>query len=439
MNRKITLYLLLVFTCISLQSCLFQEEDYFEDTSANRAAADVKRCSEILKASPNGWLMEYYVGEGYMLGGFTLYCLFDENKVTMASQLYEKGQKAISSLYKVLSEQSTMLTFDTYNPLLHLYAEPNGSMSPDPNGNLGGDYEFIIMEATADRIELKGKKYKNRIIMTPLSENTTWKKHMGTLSEMDKKVYNYAYDLYIDGLYNGTMYRNGYSFDITFYDEIGNTRNRKAPFLLTTEGLRLREPMSIDGVTMQHFKWNDKENALVCTDEGATKAILRGINPNGYTNYEDFIGNYTMEYYTFNAKGDQLIEKTRDVSIIKKVENESYELIGANNDFSIPLNYDLANGALKLDAGALLAEEPGQYLYIAVCDVYSGGLTKNSIFGLRSYMYLGAETLTFALVDNGAWGQANSFLLGIFDSKKSNAKFISYLGEVIAGPIFIKK
>ena len=61
--------------------------------------------------------MEYYIGQDYALGGITLLCKFDGQRVTMASQGYE-GDETISSLYKVVSEEATMLTFDTYNAFI---------------------------------------------------------------------------------------------------------------------------------------------------------------------------------------------------------------------------------------------------------------------------------------------------------------------------------
>lgn len=73
MKKNRTIYFLLALVCLGLQSCLFQEEDYFDDSSANRATADVKRCSELLEAAPNGWVMEYYVGKDYSLGGITCF------------------------------------------------------------------------------------------------------------------------------------------------------------------------------------------------------------------------------------------------------------------------------------------------------------------------------------------------------------------------------
>ena len=165
MKKNRTIYFLLALVCLGLQSCLFQEEDYFDDSSANRATADVKRCSELLEAAPNGWVMEYYVGKDYSLGGITLLCKFDGQRVTMASQI-AGADETVSSLYSVKSEQATMLSFDTYNYLVHYFGQPQGSMADDPNGTLGGDYEFVISDATADRIWNEVDKIKRYVKVT---------------------------------------------------------------------------------------------------------------------------------------------------------------------------------------------------------------------------------------------------------------------------------
>lgn len=49
MKQKILTYFILVTACIGLHSCLFQQDDYFDKSSAERAAADVIKCSELLK------------------------------------------------------------------------------------------------------------------------------------------------------------------------------------------------------------------------------------------------------------------------------------------------------------------------------------------------------------------------------------------------------
>ena len=49
----------------------------------------------------------------------------------MASQI-AGADETVSSLYSVKSEQATMLSFDTYNYLVHYFGQPQGSMADDP-------------------------------------------------------------------------------------------------------------------------------------------------------------------------------------------------------------------------------------------------------------------------------------------------------------------
>ncbi len=58
-----------------------------------------------------------------------------------------------------------------------------------PNGTLGGDYEFVISDATAERIELKGKKYGNRIVMKALTEDQTWKQYLTRIKKVEDDAF----------------------------------------------------------------------------------------------------------------------------------------------------------------------------------------------------------------------------------------------------------
>lgn len=49
MKKYLSIYTLLALTCIVLQSCLFSEEEIFDESSANRATADVINARRFLK------------------------------------------------------------------------------------------------------------------------------------------------------------------------------------------------------------------------------------------------------------------------------------------------------------------------------------------------------------------------------------------------------
>lgn len=148
--RKIKIYGLLTCVCLMMQSCLFNEDDIFDESSAQRAIASVNECQEILKGAANGWLLEYYTGEDGEYGGFNVLARFDGNNVIMAADFatdnYEIGEES-TSLYKVESYQGTELSFDSYNELIHEFCEPSGYNSP----GYAGDYEFVFRSVSKEK------------------------------------------------------------------------------------------------------------------------------------------------------------------------------------------------------------------------------------------------------------------------------------------------
>lgn len=76
MKKYLSICLLLTGITLGLQSCLFSEEDIFDDSSANRLTADVIKCREILQSVPK-WLevgilcrRRLYYGRNYLIDAF---------------------------------------------------------------------------------------------------------------------------------------------------------------------------------------------------------------------------------------------------------------------------------------------------------------------------------------------------------------------------------
>ena len=181
--RKIKIYGLLTCVCLMMQSCLFNEDDIFDESSAQRAIASVNECQEILKGAANGWLLEYYTGEDGEYGGFNVLARFDGNNVIMAADFatdnYEIGEES-TSLYKVESYQGTELSFDSYNELIHEFCEPSGYNSP----GYAGDYEFVFRSVSKEKIVLTGKKHGVTLIMTPLPAETNWQEKLTNIANV---------------------------------------------------------------------------------------------------------------------------------------------------------------------------------------------------------------------------------------------------------------
>lgn len=365
MKKNIMIYLLMALVCFGLQSCLFQEEDYFDDSSANRATEEVKQYSELLESASNGWRMEYYIGQDYALGGITLLCNFDGQRVTMASQGYE-GDETISSLYRVVSEEATMLTFDTYNAFIHAYAKPQGGGS-NPNANLQGDYEFIIKEASAEKVVMQGKKYGNTIVMYALPDDLNWEVYINSVNKVEEDAFFNKYQLLVDGHLAGVMQQSYYTFVIAYNDENGNIAQKQEPFLFTTDGIRFREPVLLAGVTVQNFKWDSTIESFTCVDEGVKNVVVKGVYPEGYIKYDDYLGNYLLTCERYQNGKSESVELP--ISIVEDIADKSYKLKGLIGD--LLLTYDKAEGtmAFKTQQVGLLS---GYYL---------GCTTSNSAWG----------------------------------------------------------
>src|SRR5690606_6961205 len=79
----------------------------------------------------------------------------------------------VTSSYAVIPETGAVLSFNGYNKVLNLFTEPgldNGGTGADDTG-MKGDFEFIVLEATADSVVLKGKKSGNKMLMLPLKND----------------------------------------------------------------------------------------------------------------------------------------------------------------------------------------------------------------------------------------------------------------------------
>lgn len=349
MKNKITKYILLAFTCLGLQACLFQEDDIFEKSSANRATENVAELQELLVNVPNGWKMEYYPGTDYSMGGITLLCRFDGNNVTLMSEVGSvktASGKEASSLYKVTSEESTVLTFDSFNEFIHCFSEPIMGM----NTNLEGDYEFVYMGQEDNKVILQGRRYHNTMVMTPLTQGVNWKDYIGQLNLIEREAFLKTYSLMVGGQEVGNAVRTSHLFSLT----VEGQTNSSVPFIYTPEGIRFKDEITIQGKTVQNFVWNKEDMTFTSSDEEAADVVLKAYYPQDYTPYEDYLGTYYMyyrEYEKYNEEEDKVEFRPgyMAVELQQKVAGESFVLTSDKLETTaanIVITYDKATGKL---------------------------------------------------------------------------------------------
>lgn len=288
--KKLILYSLLACATFSMQSCLFSEEDLFEQSSADRENASVLELKSLLTSAPNGWKLVYRYGNGGMSGAANLFFKFDANEVTVASDYatssYTPGQTA-TSLYTVQSYNGTEISFDSYNEILHAFCEPNGYNDP----GLMGDYEFIVRSTSENEIRLTGKKHGVEMVMTRLDDTVDWTTYLATAAQIsDDSDYN-LFNLMQGDQKVASVMREGRAFLLGSVDENGTSSYAYYPFVCTENGVKTVEPMVCNGISMQNFTWDNATSTFTCTDEGSNVKLVFE-RP---ANYEKYLGTYHVQ------------------------------------------------------------------------------------------------------------------------------------------------
>lgn len=157
--------LVFFFTVIAFAGCVKEPASIFERDSAERLNDFVVKARETLKAQKQGWMIKYYPSSDLEFGGYTVFANFtSDNEATLTSDI---DDSRINSYYSVIAESGPILTFNTYNPIIHFFSEPGGDSGIGAvDSGLKGDFEFIILSIEDGKIVLKGKKSGNTIEMT---------------------------------------------------------------------------------------------------------------------------------------------------------------------------------------------------------------------------------------------------------------------------------
>ena len=222
-----------------------------------------------LVASEYGWALEYYPDENQSYGGYVYAIKFTDDKATVAVD-FVGSSLTKTSLYKFVGDDGPVLTFDTYNILLHFFANPSGEM---PYG-YKGDYEFILMGQKDDVITLKGKKSGNKMTLTKLKEPfNVFIDKVGSSGAVIDGVPKLAFTVGSGAIAATKSDRN-----LTFsYVEGNEGKTVSVGFIPTITGIKLYKPITIMGETFQEFNFNSDLMGLTCTTN--SKVVLTFIYP----------------------------------------------------------------------------------------------------------------------------------------------------------------
>lgn len=315
--KRLTYIFMLPILALCVHSCVNEEDDLFDESAAQRMNKAVVAYGELLESSANGWVMDYYPSDGSM-GGYTYTIVFKDGKASMASDLslYSDTEEwpagtVQKSLYQVKAEQECLLTFDTYNLIFHFWSEPRGSSSP---AGYESDYEFTFKQVGNDTIQLKGKRYGNRIQLIRLQESAD--AYLSKVIETGEKMAHSP---------RATMQIGGKAYSCMLADRVfqytvgeGEAATTESiPYVYSANGLRLYQPVTIDGTTFRYLTLEAGGDLV------ATEADVTFPHPTGM---EILCSGYTQCMFDFNFS-------TGESSMCDEMY-QLYESLAALPDFS---------------------------------------------------------------------------------------------------------
>lgn len=349
------LSILAVSIFVLLTACTNEEKDIFPDSATNRLHKAVAESQDVLRSSEKGWVMDYFTNNES--DGFTLLCKFDSSGLaTAACAHYLTGYRYAeeSGLYDIIEDNGPVLTFNSYNDVIHLFSDPAISNQYPMGTGLGGDYEFKVMELGSDLIILEGKKRKVKILLTRYTEDITWKEYLTEINKLDLEMFSKASpSLNMD--INGTSFKfkQGYThiFQIS-PEETTNNSSVAAPFIITRTGLRFSNPVVLDGQSFQSFRFSDDKSELICIENPELK--ITGPNVNEFLDESRVLWNVDK-----NAMSSDFVEKyTKLEAALKKELKGSKVQMGirsrGNNTLALYMSISVGSTGSKFEANVYM-------------------------------------------------------------------------------------
>ena len=415
MKKIFSFLLTAAISAFVFSACVKDDNEVFEKSASVRLSEALASAQKVLTGASNGWAMYYYPDPDQSYGGYMYTMKFTDTEVTVASELFEDSY---TSLYKMTTDNGPVLSFDTNNYAFHYFATPSGG-SRNLYGESGlyqgykGDFEFMILSATADEVILKGKRTGNTIKMVPLTKDM--ETYAGEVAEMAEAVFVSTFSGTIGGdeaeVYLDLSNRWAY-IELTGekYAEAEDAYAESA-YMFTENGIRLYKPVTVGPYEIEELYWDAESQSLVAPTGSSVAINLVGSLPEGWHPYADFLGTWTLNYY--NGR------KISGVTIEQDVAGKTYTVKGMSNQFDVVATYNLGTGRIAINSQRV--GNNGTYDdWICAWDRPAGGsLTWNESAGMEGVFKVDDEN-TVNWVANGVWSETNeSFICWLLNGSAS--------------------
>ncbi|MDO4879864.1 MAG: DUF4302 domain-containing protein [Capnocytophaga sp.] len=294
-------YIYIFLTATFFVACSQKEDPVYEQSYVERTNATITEYSKILEEASNGWLLTLYPGLEQHYGGYNFIVSFAEGKITAVSEV---NTTEATSDYSLIFNEKVILSFDTFNQVLHHFVEPSYLF---PHGK-EGDNQFEIQSYENEVFTLKGKRSYNTMTLSKFTgDKATFLSKMQARSQQMKSV----------GITPITL--NGKQISLVLHPTLrqltiseGDTSYQEA-FIYTDNGIKLYEPIEIEGTTFSEFHISEDNQTLSTADGTLSTALV-------YTLPFDF----NTRYLTLNLSADNCSANSKFSELYEQYRNFTY-------------------------------------------------------------------------------------------------------------------
>ena len=366
-----------------LSSCLKEQEDFFDEPATLRLQNTLDRTAQILRSAEYGWAMDYYPDRNLNYGGYVYTVRFDSLKAEVRTEL--SPDSVVSSYYSMGSDDGAILTFDTYNKLMHFFATPSSSEYEAKDG----DFEFVIDSISQDVIKLHGKRNQNHVYLHRLTEPA---------ESYISKVIDMGENFVARGSGSIGSLQTDCQFDLNkrilqYTDEEGAEHAHY--FVFTDQGLRFYEPFEVEGNRIEQLVIDSQLN--MTAPENSAIQLKGEPHDSTFVPYSAYIGGFYFSYYNGQVNVPVILRPNRFQG--------GFDIVGLSSTFNVFISYDKNTGCLELNpqiVGIYANPDDGlRYgVYFMAWNSTAGNLTWTPEAGMKTVWNGDTENPVYEFVSN---------------------------------------
>lgn len=347
--------------------CKKSENLIFEEKPEIRMEKAVEQVNSLLNSSPNGWIVTLSALDG---GGYGFYMDFDgkSHTVKMLGDLTNQSATGIkSSTYVIKKDMGPMLSFDTYNYISILQDSDQSVFGGAYGTGFKSDIEFIYEYDKADTLVLKGKRYRQNLVMvkaTAAQKALYESQAYGAAITRFNDFFN-GVNGYFELVKNGTTLKVGVEVNTT-NDMVTGKRlsftgvladgktveTAKAKFAYTIDGAEILNGGIVwQGINFVRISWINATTLAVYDFKGNEYVLKKAIQPLlplymlWGTKYSTMLSEHKTYYPGTSIAGQNILKTYYD--------NVNVKALTANSSFDVgklTFKWDIVNKRLTLTA-----------------------------------------------------------------------------------------